>query len=105
MVFFQKLAEICGQYLTKGSKIYVEGELKTRKWQDKDGRDRYTTEIVCNEMQMLDSKSSNNNTDLQKQMKSQDALFNGAAFKDTQPPKTQQAQPPQSDIEDQEIPF
>lgn len=56
VVFFNKLAEIAGQYLTKGSKVYVEGSLRTRKWQDKEGRDQYTTEIVANEMQMLDSR-------------------------------------------------
>ena len=56
IVIFGKLAEIAGQYLTKGSKVYLEGRLQTRKWQDRDGHDRYTTEIVANEMQMLDSK-------------------------------------------------
>lgn len=56
VVFFRKLAEIVGQYLKKGSKIYIEGKLQTRKWQDKNGADRYTTEIVANEMQMLDSR-------------------------------------------------
>ena len=53
VVFFNRLAEIAGEYLKKGSQIYVEGRLQTRKWQDKDGIDRYTTEIVANEMQML----------------------------------------------------
>jgi single-strand DNA-binding protein len=58
IVFFNRLAEIAGEYLKRGSKIYVEGALRTRKWQDKDsGQDRYTTEIVANEMQMLDSRS------------------------------------------------
>lgn len=58
VVFFKRLAEIAGEYLKKGSKIYIEGKLQTRKWQDKDGQDRYTTEIVGNEMQMLDSKAN-----------------------------------------------
>jgi len=57
VVFFNRLAEIVGQYLKKGSKVYVEGSLRTRKWQDKSGQDRYTTEIVASEMQMLDSRS------------------------------------------------
>ena len=57
VVFFNRLGEIAGEYLRKGSKIYVEGSLRTRKWQDKEGMDRYTTEIVGNEMQMLDSRS------------------------------------------------
>jgi len=56
VVFFNRLAEIAGEYLRKGSKVYIEGSLRTRKWQDKDGQDRYTTEIVANEMQMLDSR-------------------------------------------------
>ncbi|MCX2802229.1 single-stranded DNA-binding protein [Microbulbifer thermotolerans] len=56
VVFFNRLAEIAGQYLRKGSKIYVEGSLRTRKWQDQNGQDRYTTEIVASEMQMLDSR-------------------------------------------------
>ena len=53
VVFFGRLAEIAGEYLKKGSQVYVEGRLQTRKWQDKEGQDRYTTEIVANEMQML----------------------------------------------------
>ena len=57
IVFFNRLAEIAGEYLKKGSKIYVEGSLRTRKWQGQDGQDRYTTEIVASEMQMLDSRS------------------------------------------------
>ena len=56
VVFFNRLGEIAGEYLRKGSKLYVEGSLRTRKWQDKNGVDRYTTEIVGNEMQMLDSR-------------------------------------------------
>ena len=57
VVFFNRLGEIAGEYLKKGSKVYVEGSLRTRKWQDKtSGQDRYTTEIVANEMQMLDSR-------------------------------------------------
>jgi len=56
VVFFHRLAEIAGQYLRKGSKVYVEGSLRTRKWQDQSGQDRYTTEIVAKEMQMLDSR-------------------------------------------------
>jgi len=56
IVFFGRLAEIAGEYLKKGAQIYVEGRLQTRKWQDKDGHDRYTTEIVASEMQMLGSR-------------------------------------------------
>jgi single-strand DNA-binding protein len=58
VVFFNRLAEIAGEYLKKGSKVYVEGSLRTRKWQDKQtGQDRYSTEIVGAEMQMLDSRN------------------------------------------------
>lgn len=58
VVFFNRLAEIAGEYLKKGGKVYVEGALRTRKWQDQQGQDRYTTEIVANEMQMLDARSA-----------------------------------------------
>jgi len=56
VVFFNKLAEIVGQYLRKGRQIYVEGRLQTRKWQDQAGQDRYTTEIIANDMQMLGNR-------------------------------------------------
>ena len=56
VVFFGKLAEIAGEYLRKGSKVYVEGRLQTRKWQGHDGQDRFTTEVVANDMQMLDGR-------------------------------------------------
>ncbi|MFZ5503293.1 MAG: single-stranded DNA-binding protein [Pseudomonadota bacterium] len=58
LVFYRRLAEIAGEYLKKGSQIYVEGRIQTRKWQDKEGKDRYTTEIVVNEMTMLGGKQS-----------------------------------------------
>ncbi|GAA5194533.1 single-stranded DNA-binding protein [Ferrimonas gelatinilytica] len=56
VVLFRRLGEIAGEYLKKGSKVYIEGKLQTRKWQDNNGQDRFTTEIVANEMQMLDSR-------------------------------------------------
>ena len=56
VAMFGRLAEISGEYLRKGSQVYIEGRLRTRKWQDKAGNDRYTTEIVANEMQMLGSR-------------------------------------------------
>lgn len=59
IVIYRKLAEIAGEYLKKGRPVYVEGRLQTRKWQDKDGNDRYTTEVVADSMQMLGSKDSN----------------------------------------------
>jgi len=90
VVFFNRLAEIAGEYLRKGSQVYVEGQLRTRKWQDKSGQDRYTTEIVANEMQMLggrgagggdyapppqQSSSSNNNSQPAPQMAPVDDSF------------------------------
>ncbi len=56
IVAWRRLAEICGEYLNKGSKVYIEGKLQTRKWQDQNGNDKYTTEIVAREMKMLDSR-------------------------------------------------
>ena len=56
VVAFQRLAEIMGEYLKKGSQVYIEGKLQTRKWQDQNGQDRYTTEVVANDMQMLGSR-------------------------------------------------
>ena len=53
VVMFDRLAEIAAEYLRKGSQVYIEGKLRTRKWQDKEGNDRYSTEVVANEMQML----------------------------------------------------
>jgi len=76
-VCFGKLAEVCGEYLKKGSKVYVEGKLQTRKWQAQDGTDRYSTEIVFNEMQMLDSKQDNQ----------------GGGYQPAQPQPLQQPQP------------
>ncbi len=57
IVAFARLGEICGEYLAKGSKVYIEGRIQTRQWDDKDGNKRYTTEIVAREMKMLSSKN------------------------------------------------
>jgi single-strand DNA-binding protein len=56
VTFYRRLAEIAGEYLKKGSQVYVEGRLETRKWQDKEGKDRYTTEVIASEMKMLGSR-------------------------------------------------
>jgi len=58
VVFFNRLAEIAAQYLKKGSQVYVEGKLQTRKWEDKEGNERWTTEVVANQMQMLGDRMS-----------------------------------------------
>ena len=60
VVTFGRLAEICGEYLSKGSKIYIEGRIQTRKWEDRDGNPRYTTEIVAREMKMLSPRGAGN---------------------------------------------
>lgn len=62
VVLFGKLGEIAGEYLRKGSKVYLEGRLQTRKWQDRDGNDRWTTEIIANEMQMLDGRGGSSDS-------------------------------------------
>lgn len=59
IVVFNKLADICGQYLKKGSRVFIEGSIKTKKWQDKNGVDKYTTEIIANEVNILDTKANN----------------------------------------------
>lgn len=95
IVFFGRLAEIAGEYLRKGSQIYVEGRLQTRKWQDKEGNDKYTTEIVGNEMQMLGGRggSSNNYND------------NAPSQKPASKPAPQPATSGASDDFDDDIPF
>jgi single-strand DNA-binding protein len=67
LVAYRKTAEIIGEYCRKGSQIYIEGKLQTRKWQDQDGNDRYTTEVVINEMQMLGGRQNNDNQGGQQQ--------------------------------------
>ena len=63
IIFYKRKAEVAAEYLRKGSKVYVEGRLKTRKWQDQNGQDRYTTEIQGDVLQMLDSRQSADNQD------------------------------------------
>lgn len=63
IVFYKRKAEVAGEYLRKGSKVYVDGRLRTRKWQDQNGQDRYTTEIIGDVLQMLDSRQSGDNQD------------------------------------------
>ena len=70
VVLWRGLAEIAEKYLKKGNQVYIEGKLRTRKWQDKDGHDRYTTEIVGDSMQMLGRKDDNSSSDTAQQSKS-----------------------------------
>ncbi len=93
VAFFNRLAEIVGEYLHKGSKIYVEGSLRTRKWQDKAGNDRYTTEIIANEMQMLDSKGQGGNSS---------SNYNSSS---NQQPAPEMSAPMGAALEDDDIPF
>ncbi len=107
IVFFNRLAEIASEYLKKGSKVYIEGSLRTRKWQGQDGQDRYTTEIVASEMQMLDSRGGSADYD------SPSAPMQSAAPQTT-PPQSKPASQPQGapaasdsgfDSFDDDIPF
>ncbi len=68
VVFFRRIAEVCGEYLKKGSSVYIEGSLRTRDWEDDQGNKRYTTEIIGREMQMLGGRRSEDNMDQSPQM-------------------------------------
>ena len=70
VVFFRRIAEVCGEYLKKGSSVYIEGSLRTRDWEDDQGNKRYTTEIIGREMQMLGGRRSEDNVDQSPQMNS-----------------------------------
>jgi len=76
IVFFRKLAEVAGEYLKKGSKVYIEGRIQTRKWQDQSGQDRWSTEIIAEQMQMLGGRNEDQNkqsTDQSQQQNSVDS--------------------------------
>lgn len=97
IVFFGRLAEIVSEYLHKGSQVYVEGRLQTNKWQDKEGNDRYTTQIVANEMQMLGGRGGSTNNQEPAVEKSTDASSE----------QNKQSSPNQSSTDDfdEDIPF
>ncbi|KXF80143.1 single-stranded DNA-binding protein [Enterovibrio coralii] len=118
VVMYRRLAEIAGEYLKKGSKVYLEGRLQTRKWQGQDGQDRYTTEIVANEMQMLDSRAGGGmgqGQPMQQQNQQQQGGWGQPqqpSYQQQQPPMQQQApqQQPQQQYNDlpdfdDDIPF
>jgi single-strand DNA-binding protein len=101
VVFFSRLAEIAGEYLRKGSQVYIEGALRTRKWQGQDGQDRYTTEVVANEMQMLGGRGEASPRPQQ-----------AGGFRDSKPPQekpenTQSAAPApaEDNFAEDDIPF
>ena len=95
VIFYDKRAEVIGQYVKKGQELYAEGRLQTRKWQDKDGNDKYTTEIIAYDFSFVGSKSSSNENDFQNQNKTDDQKFKQKdEFNQDPPPK-----------QDDEIPF
>ncbi len=101
VVFFNRLAEIVGEYLKKGSQVYIEGSLRTRKWQDQNGQDKYTTEIVAREMQMLGSRAGGSSDFQQKSAPQQ-----SSAPASQNAPEQQTSAPPQNfDNFDDDIPF
>ena len=108
VVFFNRLAEVAGEYLKKGGKVYIEGSLRTRKWQDNNGQDKYTTEIVANEMQMLDSRGSSGGGDFNQdygQQSSPAPQQNAPAQNQNQGEGSNQPQPQNFDDFDDDIPF
>ncbi len=121
ITMYRRLAEIAGEYLKKGSKVYLEGKLQTRKWQDQQGNDRYTTEIIADQMQMLDSRGQGgggmsggnqgggynqpqSNYGGQNQAPQQSGGYNPAQQAPAQAPKTPAPQEPNFEYDD-DIPF
>ena len=100
VVFFSRLAEIAGEYLRKGSQVYIEGSLRTNKWQGQDGQDRYTTEIIASEMQMLGARGGEAS-----------ARPAGGGFRDNKPEQQSQAPvqsapaPAEENFAEDDIPF
>ena len=93
IVAFGRLAEICGEYLSKGTQIYVEGKIQTRDWEDKDGNKRYTTELIANQMQMLGTRDM------------ADAPRSSATPSAAPSAKSDIPEPPYPDTQDDDIPF
>ncbi|WP_293371484.1 single-stranded DNA-binding protein [Nevskia sp.] len=103
LVFTRKLAEIVGQYVRKGMKLYVEGSLRTRKWQDSSGQDRYTTEVMVNDMQMLGGGAER--SDDPPQQSAQAASSSRAPSPAARQHRERAAPAPAADFEDDDIPF
>ena len=100
VVFFSRLAEIAGEYLRKGSQVYIEGKLRTNKWQDQSGQDRYSTDIVADEMQMLGSRSGGGVARPAQQQQQP------GGFRENKPAQPQQPAPAADDgFTDDDIPF
>lgn len=105
VVFFNRLAEIVGEYVRKGSKLYIEGSLRTRKWQDQGGQDRYTTEIVASEMQMLDSRGQEGGASFGGEAPRQNYSSPAPAQQAAPQQAPAAAPPPAMDSFDDDIPF
>jgi single-strand DNA-binding protein len=103
VAMFGRLAEIAGEYLKKGSQVYIEGRLRTRKWQDKSGNDRYTTEIVANEMQMLGGRSGGGGSAEMRETRDTRAVADSGGGEGARGPAAGGA-PPRDDFDD-DIPF
>ncbi|MCH2568165.1 MAG: single-stranded DNA-binding protein [Pseudomonadales bacterium] len=104
VVFFRRLAEIAGEYLKKGSKVYIEGQLRTRQW-EREGQKHYTTEIVANEMQMLDSRGEGGSSNYSSQGGGQSSYGGGNASGDASASNNSGfSEPPPADFDD-DIPF
>jgi single-strand DNA-binding protein len=106
LVFYRRLAEIAGEYLKKGSMIYVEGKISTRKWQDKEGKDRYTTDILVNEMTMLGGKSDG--TQVEQSAPAEKKVYFSPAFRpapSAHPAKDQAGVPASYATFDDDVPF
>ena len=105
VVCFRRLAEICGEYLRKGSKVYIEGQLQTRSWEGQDGQTRYSTEVVARDMQMLDSRGGGDSYNVPDG--GPPDMQGGGYPREQQPrsaPRTPPSSPPDDDFED-DIPF
>jgi len=98
VVFFRRLAEIAGEYLRKGSQVYIEGRLQTRKWQDQSGADKYTTEIIANEMQMLGGRGGSGGGNF-------DAPAMDEGYGDSSSKPSSKPAPSTADDFDDDIPF
>ena len=105
VVLFNRLGEIAGEYLRKGSKVYIEGKLQTRKWQDQSGQDKYTTEIVGNEMQMLDSRGDNAGQGGGYQARQPAPAHQGGGQQQSAPQQNAAPQPAPANDFDDDIPF
>lgn len=104
IVFFNRLAEVAGEYLKKGSLTYIEGNIRTQKWQDQSGQDRYTTEIVAEQMKMLDNRSGGT-SNFNEAQPNQATSEQPASDNQQPPPSTPDSPPATNEDFDDDIPF